>query len=143
MKLKSMFMTLLILIFASMAFAGPILNKVIDATTIVASGNTTSSVIPREGQSMAGIGGYFTLYVAVTGDGTAKIEYLASLDGITYLEPSTATDVATGLTKTSGPGSDGKTIVRFGPIAAPKYKIKVTETGGANSVIVTVWAFIY
>ncbi len=82
--------------------------------------------------------GYFSLQVVLTGDGTGKFEYLVSNDGSNYLEPSGASDIATGHTKTSGPGGDGIDIYTFQPGVARFMKIKVTETGTANDVVVTI-----
>ena len=108
--------------------------KVVDAQTIAASGTYTSSAI-----SLAVDVGVYSLQYAVTGDGTCKIEYNLTNNYTTYLEPSTAVDIASGLTKTSGPGSDGSDIVSFTPLPATSMKIKVTETGGANSVTISAW----
>lgn len=143
MKRFILFLFLLVVLsIPTSAISGPVYGKLIDAVTISASGSSTSAVFPTNG-ILNGVSGFFTLQYAITGDGTAKIEYLSSLDGTNYIEPSSATDIATGLTKTSGSGSDGKDVISFSPIAAPKYKIKVTETGGANSITITVWGFFY
>lgn len=83
--------------------------------------------------------GYFTIQIALTGDGTAKAEYLLSIDDTTYLEPTGAADIFTGFIKTSGPGADGKDIFSFEPKMGPYLKIEITETGvGADPVTVTV-----
>lgn len=115
--------------------------KVISISTgaITASSSYTSAAIDLAelvGANSRAIrpDGFFGLQYTITGNGTAKIEYLLSNDGTTYVEPSAATDIATGLTKTSGPGSDGKDYVAFSPEVSRYLKIKVTETGGANSV---------
>ena len=81
--------------------------------------------------------GFFSLQFTVTGDGTAKVEYELSNDRVTWSEPEGAPDIATALTKTSGPASDGKGIVGFSSETSPSMKIKVTETGGADSITVT------
>ena len=108
-------------------------TTVINAQTVVKSGTYTSSAI-----DLSNVRGYFSLYYAITGDGTAKFEYLFSSDDSTFLEPSGGSDVATGLTKTSGPGADGKDVTAFSPFMwGKRMKIKVTETGGVNSITVT------
>jgi len=86
--------------------------------------------------------GMFSLQVVVTGDGTAKIEYELSNYETTavagsFVTPSDADDIATGLTKTSGSGGDGKDFLSFSPKVCQNMKIKVTETGEANPVVVT------
>lgn len=63
-------------------------------------------------------------------DGTCKFEYGLTNNYTTYLEPSTAVDIASGITNASGPGSNGADIVSFTPLPATSMKIKVTETGG-------------
>lgn len=103
--------------------------------SINASANDTSD----KKVDLAGLkpNGYFSIQLTLTGDGTAKIEYLLSNDDITYLEPSSATDIVTGFTKTSGPGSDGNDIFTFSPEMTRYLKLKATETGGANGIVVT------
>ena len=113
--------------------------KCIDAVTIAASGNSASTQIPLNGKADLG---YFSIQVQVTGDGTAKFEYQLSNNDTDYIEPASATDIATGFTKTSGPGSDGKDIFTFQPEIGERLKIKVSETGGANSITVSVWIAI-
>ena len=114
-------------------------QKIIDAVTVSASGSTTSDAI-----TLSGLGnlGYFSIQVQVTGDGTAKVEYLLSNDGTTFLEPTGASDIAAGFTKTSGPGSDGKDMYTFNPMLSRYIKIRVTETGGADSVTASVWIVV-
>ena len=99
------------------------------AVSVAASDSSTSAAIDLEQWRPTG---YFTVYWVLTGTGTAKFEYLVSLDGTNYVEPSGASDIASGKTA----GSD---IVSFTPVVAPYMKIKVTETGGANAVTATVY----
>lgn len=75
--------------------------------------------------------GFFSIYVIVAGSGTAKIEYLLSLDGTTFLIPSGADDIVTAMTA----GSD---ILPFSPELAKQLKIKVTETGTSDPITVTI-----
>ncbi len=83
---------------------------------------------------MATSQGLFGLQLAVSGDGTLKVEALLSNDGTTYRTKEGATEVLTGITKTSGPGSDGKLITDYDVGYSKFFKVKFTETGGANSV---------
>lgn len=115
-------------------------TKVLDAVTVAASGTATSTVIDLNGPELAG---YFSLQVAVTGDGTAKFEYQVSNNGTDYVEPTGASDIATGITKTSGPGADGKDIYSFEPVPANYIRIKVTEIGTSNSVTVSAWLTVH
>lgn len=79
----------------------------------------------------------YALQATIAGDGTCKFEYLCSLDGLTYVEPEGATDILASLTKTSGPGTNGKVYKGFTPPRSRHIQIRCTETGGANAVNVT------
>lgn len=92
--------------------------------TIAASGNYTTDAITLHGRT-----GIFSVHYTVAGSGTAKLEYLISADGSTYVEPTSASDIATG--KTAGSYADP-----FEPVLGLFLKIKVTETGGVNSITV-------
>lgn len=85
--------------------------------------------------------GIFSVLYTITGSGTAKIEYTvcATKDG-TFIEPSGASDIASGLTSSSG--TSGVDLVSFEPELAPFMKIKLTETGTAADVVVDLWLFI-
>lgn len=116
-------------------------RKIFNAVTISASGNSSSEKIDL--RSLAN-GGFFSLQYAITGDGTCKFEYLLSNEdaATTMIEPSTASDIGSSLTKTSGPGSDGVDLLTFSPELARWLQIKCTETGGANGVVITAWIAI-
>ena len=108
-------------------------STLFSATAILAAASSTSDAI-----DISQVEGFFSLQIAVTGDGTAKFEYLASNDGTTYVTQTAAGDViASSFTKTSGPGSDGKDIVTFEPELCKFIKIKCSETGGAQAIAVT------
>jgi hypothetical protein len=114
-----------------------ITTKLFSAEAITASGSATSEAIDLRLHAPNGI---FSIQYAVTGDGTAKFEYkLCSTENGDYIEPSTASDIASSIVKTSGPGSDGKDIVSFTPELAPFMKIVVTETGTAQAIAVSLW----
>lgn len=105
------------------------------AEEIAASGNAESSKIDL---AAFGLDGYFGCQVTLTGDGTAKVQVGVSIDGTNFIySDDAADDIITAHTKTSGPGSDGKDIYSFSPVTARWLKIKVTETGGGDSVTVT------
>ena len=112
-----------------------IINKIFNAITIIASGTATS--VPLDLPVHAE--GFFSLQIELTGDGTAKFEYENSNDGETFITQSVAADqIVSGFTATSGPGSDGKDLISFGPEPSKNLRIKCTETGGANSITITV-----
>ena len=115
-------------------------RKIFTGTSIAASGSLESAAIDLRGIANAGI---FSVYNEMTGDGTGKLEYLLSVDGgVTYLEPSGASDIASGITKTSGSGADGKDIYGFQPELATHMKLKWTETGGAQAITPNTWLVI-
>ena len=104
----------------------------IDGETIAASGSYTSSAI-----DLSQVRGYFSIQYTITGDGTVTLSYTLSNDGTTYLTPSGSSSIATGLTKTSGPGGDGKDILPFTPPVAKFLKFVATETGTTDDAVVT------
>ena len=107
---------------------------VFNAETIAAGGTSSSAAIDLDNLNAAG---FFSLQVTLTGLGTAKIEYLLSNDGTNYLEPSSAADIVLAHTVASGPAGDGKDIYSFSSEIAKNLKIKITETGAANTITVT------
>lgn len=116
-------------------------EKIFNAVTISASGNSSSQKIDLRSLACEG---FFSLQYAITGDGTCKFEYNLSNEdeATTMIEPSSATDIGSSLTKTSGPGSNGIDLLSFSPELARWLLIKCTETGGANSVTITAWIAI-
>ena len=85
--------------------------------------------------------GVFALKYTITGDGTLTLEYTGceTKDG-TFVEPSGASDIATGLTKTSG--TSGTDIITFEPELMPFMKIKATETVTTDDAVLTLHLFI-
>jgi len=100
--------------------------------SIAASGGYTSAVL-----DVGSAEGYFSLSVSVRGEGTCKINYQASNDLTVWAEPQGVTAVLSGLTKTSGPGLNGKVLDQIAPEFARYLRFCVTETGGAAAVLVT------
>lgn len=86
---------------------------------------TTFTVGDREG--------FFAIQAVTTGNGTGKIEFYTSIDGVTFKEPTGGGDIITGLT-TAG----GAKYAEFSPDYCEKIRIVVTETGGANSITPTI-----
>jgi hypothetical protein len=133
---KILFVALLILTLSVPVFAGVMTTVTTHgAVSVVASGSSSSTAIDLQRRR---IDGFFSIQVNVTGSGTVKIEYLLSNDGVTYIEPATASDIVSGFTATSGPGSDGNGFYSFAPEPARYMKIKVTETGTSQTAITTV-----
>lgn len=111
-------------------------KKIFSSVTVAASGSAISSAIDLGGLSTTG---HFSLQIELTGNGTAKVEFLLSNNGVDFMEPTGSADIVTGFTKTSGPGSDGKSLISFGPILGRQIQIKLTETGTSNSIVVSAW----
>jgi len=110
-------------------------EKIFDAETITKNTSTDSSAIDLQGKRP---GGNFSVQVELTGTGVATIEWIGSNDNVDYIKPNGAQSIATGMLATSGPGSDGKHIYGFSPALVRYLKIRVTETGTANNVVVTI-----
>ncbi|RJQ38308.1 MAG: hypothetical protein C4555_05085 [Dehalococcoidia bacterium] len=126
----------LALMVAGNVSAGTVKVQTIAAgATAVAAGHAYSPVDVSFGGAVEG---YFALQGTIAGSGTAKIEYWTSLDGTTFREPTGATDIISGFTKTSGPASDGKFYVQFFPDFAQYLRIVITETGGVSTITPTV-----
>ncbi len=87
---------------------------------------------------MSGMEGYASVQAKISGNGTAKITYQVSHDGHAWATPEGAPDVLTGITKTSGPESNGIVAAQFNPVLAPWMRLVITETGGASAVLATV-----
>jgi hypothetical protein len=108
------------------------IKEVFTAAEVAASASALSSVI-----DLSASGGQFSLQIELTGDGTGKLEWVGSNDGTDYIKPNNASDIVTAFTKTGGPGNDGKHIYSFNVSLVKFIKIKITETGGADTVTLT------
>lgn len=107
---------------------------VFNSETIAASGTATSPVIDLDSLRSEG---NFSVKLTLTGSGTCKLEYLlAETDTATFLLPASAVDIISSFTSSSG--TSGVDIIPFSLELAPKMKIKATETGGANSITISV-----
>ena len=113
-------------------------RKIFDAQTVVKDTSELSESIDRNTFE-----GKFSLQLAVTGDGTISVDYLLSNDGQTFRRPEDVSELATGLTKTSGNESDGKVMIVFEPGASRHIKIRVTETGASQDAAVSGWLGVY
>lgn len=118
-------------------------NKVLNDVAVTQ--NTTSASYPTAGIDMDlnNVQGSFGAQVVITGDGTATLGFECSNDGENWIKPSissastAALTIATGLTKTGGPGSNGKYFFPITNIpACQKIRFYASET--ANSANVTV-----
>ncbi len=114
-------------------------------TGTLAAGAT--EIIGKTNLDNAQIDGFFALEVVATGDGTLKIEYVISFYDTAgtgapadsyFIRPSSASDVVTAHTKTSGSASDGKDIYGFGPVLAGWIGYRLTETGTSDTITYTI-----
>jgi len=112
------------------------IEKIFSAQEVAASGTAYSRII-----DVGKVAGNASLQITLTGDGTGKFEWVGSNDEdavvANFIELNGVSDIVTAFAKTTGPGSDGKHIYPFTISAVKKLAIKVTETGGANSITVT------
>ena len=99
----------------------------ISSGAIVASGTYTSEAYDCHRTS-----GLFSLQWLVTGDGTMKAEVLSSNDNVTYLDVNS--DITTAQTKSTG--TSGANMIDFEVMPCNSFKIKFTETGGAQAITV-------
>jgi len=113
-----------------------IVTKVFTAELILANGSALSGVIDLGSVSQLGSTG---LQVYISGDGTAQFDYTVSNHLNDFITPSGVSAIASSVTKTSGPGSDGKDAYPFEVIIHRYMKIKVTETGTSDSITVTAY----
>ena len=101
-----------------------------DDAEIAASGSKTSDALDLTNSS-----GECRLQFTLTGDGTATIEAMESLDNVTFF--ANPTPVAEGLTKTPGSG-----LLSYTAETVAHVKFKVTETGTSDPITVSLKAAI-
>ena len=118
------------------AYNDVVVTKVFDSETISASGDSSSGVVDLGSLTY---NGNFGLQVYLSGNGTAQIDYTVSNHESDFITPTLASAITTGMTKTTGPGSDGKDAFSFEPILHRFLKVKVTETGTSDSITVTAY----
>ena len=109
---------------------------IFNAKSIAANANASSEKLDLRSLAANGV---FSLQYEITGSGTVKFEYLLSNEdaATNMIEPSTATDIGSSLTETTGPGSNGKDILSFEPEVARWLQIKCSVT--LDTAVVTAW----
>ena len=111
-------------------------NRLFEDETILASGVAYSIPISLD---LLKTEGFFSIDRTITGSGTAKIEYMLTNKKLDpqlsdFKVPSTASDIETAATS-------GTDMVEYDHRTAMWVIIRITETGGANSVVMTLdWA---
>ena len=108
--------------------------------TIAASGSfTTDAIVTSE----LLLEGNITLQIALTGTGTMKVEWLLSNDYLneedqgTFIIPTSETAPISSFTASSGVAANGTEFVDLSMTNNNAFKLKFTETGGANAIVVT------
>jgi len=112
------------------------IEEIFTSEVIAASGTAYSRVF-----DVKQLAGNAALQILMTGDGTGKFEWVGTLDEdavvADFVKVNNSNDIVTAFTKTSGPGGDGRHVYGFNVSLVKNLAIKVTETGGADSIIVT------
>lgn len=103
-------------------------QTLISAESIAASASHTSDAVV-----LGDVSGSFSAQLALTGDGTAKLEVLCSNDGSNFVAPEGVNAIMSSKTKTTG-----NYLASFAIPVCYALKLKVTETGGAQAVVATV-----
>jgi len=115
-------------------------QRIYKGTSIVASGTGYTDIIDLDYKR-----GYMSLFIHMTGDGTASITPFVSMDPVgtkdadsnwtqPYDSGGTAITIATGLTKSTGPATNGQHVYPVEIPVAKKVKFLITETGGADAI---------
>lgn len=138
--------TLLVLL--CMALAAALAPPVLADNTVVEASSTIDSLAIAAGATYTGLasavgsGGFWDfkrctgqlgVQVQVQGAGTLKVEYLTSMDGTWFAEPSGASDILSGVTSGDGWVTGGVSL-KLGKYGT----LRLTETGSANAITVTV-----
>ena len=108
------------------------MNRKIMASRVVAASATVYSEV-------AGLADHMTSHAiqyVITGDGTCSITTYTGIGPDDWIKNST---VASSLTKTSGPGSDGKDTIPLSLKPGEQFRADVTETGTSSSVTLDMW----
>jgi len=112
------------------------IKEIFTAEVIAANGSAYSDLF-----DVKQLAGNASLQLALTGTGTAKIEWVGSNDedavAAEFIKPNGASDLVTAFTVGDGPNSDGIAIYPFSIRLVSRMAIKITETVGANSVTIT------
>jgi len=110
---------------------------VFNAQTIPAGGYITSDVIDL-GLAQ---NGYFAIEPTISSVGgcAVTLTYLVSISGVTFLTPTSASNIITGMSETSGPSSNGVDVYTFTPELGKQMKIRATDVSGATASVIVGW----
>ena len=106
-------------------------RKIMDARVVAANTTVYSDVAAMRDNVTT-----HAIQYIITGDGTCSITTYTGVGPDDWIKNST---VATGLTSTSGPSSDGKDIIALSLKASEQVRIGVEETGDSDPITVTMW----
>lgn len=107
-------------------------KKIADDVTVVVGTPWVSQPIEIGEKTLEG---YFSLQFHLTGDGSAKVEYMLSNNGVDFLTPTGASDIVAVHTVSSG--VSGKDLYSFAPMSCKMLKIKVTVT--TDEAVINAW----
>jgi len=111
-------------------------EEIFTAEAIVAGATAYSRII-----GVTKLAGNASLQLELTGDGTAKVEWVGSLDRdavvADFIKVNNSSDIITAFTVTSGPGADGKHIYPFSVSLVRNMCIKITEVSTTDGIVVT------
>ncbi len=108
-------------------------KRLFAAQTIAAAGSATSA----DFLDVSTVDGSFALYLTLTGSGTAAVDLYCSAFEADFIAPVGVYSLLTGATALGGVDANGKFCVPFDSPVAKFLKIRVRETGGANTITVT------
>jgi len=98
---------------------------------VVAGGSWTSNEVAlRDGKNV------HALEIIIADDGTLDVTVYTSVSGRDYISNGVK---GSALTKTSGPGSDGRVNIPLRLSPGDFLKVKLEETGGINSITASVY----
>lgn len=111
--------------------------KIFDAKAVVKDTSVYSDIF-----DVKKLAGNLSLHITdLTGDGTAKIEWVASNDknavAANFIKVNNANNIVTAFNKTSGPGGDGEHIYGFNVSLVSRMAIRVTETGTTDDIAIS------
>ena len=102
----------------------------LNAVSVAASATEVSNAF-----TLSHLSSSFALYYEITGDGDIDFFYHVSLDGQNFVKITES--IKRGLTKTSGPASDGKGVLHVAVIPCNAIKIEAENTDSSNAATVT------
>lgn len=114
--------------------------KLLSGESVAASGTKTSVIADINALESQGS---LAVQLILTGTGTATVKWEQTSDGkntndaTNFNKPTSGHTLVTGFTVTSGTAGDGINTIPLSTLPCNFLRLEVTETGGANAVVVT------